>query len=191
MKSNSERNVIHAIVLGDDMVGKTCMAHTKLNYKFNEDYIPTIFENFEIKHKVGDEDFTISLFDTAGLQHHRNLRSFVYGRCQVIIMCYSVCDKDSYQNVVDYWMPEVIAETRGLKPIILVGMQADTRGIVFPELEVDQELGHKLAKQIGADNYLECSALTKEGVNSVFNNVVYSALKIRKKGSFLKRIFGR
>ncbi|KAK6181425.1 hypothetical protein SNE40_009273 [Patella caerulea] len=191
MKTTTDRNIVHSIVVGDEMVGKTSLAHSKLALSFQDDYIPTVFENFEIKHKVGGEDFVISLFDTAGLDNHRNLRTFAYNICHAIIMCFSVCDKESYKNVIDVWMPEIIAETKGKIPIILVGTQADTRGHVFPELEISTDAGYKLAKQIGADTYIECSALTKEGLNFAFNNVIYSALKYRKKNeTVLKRILG-
>ena len=52
---------------------------------------------------------------------------------------------------------------------------------------LSKEMGEKLAEELGAVRYIECSALTQEGVKNVFDEAILAALaalktpKLRKK----------
>jgi len=46
---------------------------------------------------------------------------------------------------------------------------------------VSAEAGVKLAKELGAVGYLECSALTQQGVNDVFNGAMRQALQYKRR----------
>ncbi len=77
------------------------------------------------------------------------------------------------------WHPEVKHYGPNV-PVILVGTKLDLRedrGTV-EKLKKDKlmpitpQQGHSLARQIGAVKYVECSALTREGVHTVFVEAV-------------------
>lgn len=61
-------------------------------------------------------------------------------------------------------------------PVVLVGTQEDLRDDSDTQQQMQKrgqkcvtpEQGHKLARKLGAQCYLECSALTKKGLKSVF-----------------------
>ena len=58
-------------------------------------------------------------------------------------------------------------------PIILVGTKTDLRKDQSAECVVAEE-GQKLAKQIKALRYMECSALTRVGLKEVFDVAITS-----------------
>ena len=99
------------------------------------------------------------------------------------MVCFSVVNPSSYDNVINKWLPEVTHFCPGV-PIVVVGTKSDLRGdesILETLKKRKQEPlsvadGEALAKEIKAAWYLETSAKTGEGVHAVFRRVVETAL---------------
>ena len=76
------------------------------------------------------------------------------------------------------WFPEVHHHCPGV-PCLIVGTQVDLRDDpqVLEKLSrqkqrpIVPELGEKLARELGAVKYVECSALTQKGLKNVFDEV--------------------
>ena len=103
-------------------------------------------------------------------------------------------DRESFDSVLAFWESEIATYMRRKRPIILVATQKDLREKMDTgeETPITTDEGEELAKQIGAEGFVECSALMQEGVKKVFEKIVLSALKYRKrKFNILHRIFGR
>ena len=110
------------------------------------------------------------------------------------MLCFSVIDRESFSSVCNSWMPEIKRHTKRRRPVILVGTQIDMRSDAEDgdETEVSTGEGEAMAKAIGADCYIECSAKSKDGLKEVFEHVVFSALKFRKKKvNIIGRFFAR
>jgi len=54
---------------------------------------------------------------------------------------------------------------------------------------ITREQGEKLAKKIGAIKYVECSALTKEGLLEVFEVAFKQGIKYQRKPEIRRSIF--
>lgn len=75
-------------------------------------------------------------------------------------------------------------------PIILVGLKKDLRGdpVSIEEMRkrsqrfVTEAEGEHAGKEIGARKYLECSSLTGEGVDDVFEAATRASLLMFEKG---------
>ncbi|KAK7104517.1 hypothetical protein V1264_019219 [Littorina saxatilis] len=183
-------NYVHCSMLGDGMVGKTCLTLSYTQHLFTDNYTATVFDNYSVPLKVGGQEFVISLFDTAGQSDYESLRAYTYQESEVLVLCFSVCDRESFYSVINSWLPEIQRHTKRRRPMLLVGTQIDLR---TPDCQdqVTTEEGNNLAKIIGADCYIECSARNQEGLQQVFEHVVFSALKYRKKkNKIFNRIFG-
>lgn len=63
------------------------------------------------------------------------------------------------------WYPEIMHHCPNT-PIVLVGTKSDVRA--KGEAKVTSAQGHALASDIKAVKYVECSALTRSGVEAVF-----------------------
>ena len=118
---------------------------------------------------------------------YESVRAYTYHSSEVLVLCFSVCDRESFYSVVNSWLPEIQRHTKRKRPLLLVGTQIDLRSSSSSSSqdEVSTEEGSNLAKIIGADCYIECSARSQEGLQQVFEHIVCSALKYRKKKSKL------
>lgn len=84
----------------------------------------------------------------------------------------------SFENVREKWFPEVHHHCPGV-PCLIVGTQTDLRddGAVREKLAkqkmspVRKEDGEKMARDLGAVKYVECSALTQFKLKDVFDEV--------------------
>ena len=124
---------------------------------------------------IGDDPYTLGLFDTAGQEDYDRLRPLSYPQTDVFLVCFSVTSPASFENVKEKWFPEVHHHCPGV-PCLIVGTQVDLRDdpAVLDKLArqkqrpVPPEAGERLARELGAVKYVECSALTQKGVSSPF-----------------------
>ena len=124
---------------------------------------------------IGDDPYTLGLFDTAGQEDYDRLRPLSYPQTDVFLVCFSVTSPASFENVKEKWFPEVHHHCPGV-PCLIVGTQVDLRddSAVLEKLgrqkqrPVAPEAGERLARELGAVKYVECSALTQKGVSRAF-----------------------
>jgi cell division control protein 42 len=128
--------------------------------------------------RIGDEPYTLGLFDTAGQEDYDRLRPLSYPQTDVFLVCFSVTSPASFENVREKWFPEVHHHCPGV-PCLIVGTQVDLRDdtAVRDKLAkqkmspVSREAGERMAKELGAVKYVECSALTQYKLKDVFDEV--------------------
>jgi len=175
------------VIVGDGACGKTCLLIVFSKDEFPEVYVPTVFENYVADIEVDSKQVELALWDTAGQEDYDRLRPLSYPDTHVILMCFSIDSPDSLENIPEKWVPEVKHFCPNV-PIILVGNKKDLRTDqnTIRELArnrqapVRYEEGQQMANKIGAIRYIECSALTKDGVRKVFEEATRAALKRKK-----------
>lgn len=128
--------------------------------------------------RIGDEPYTLGLFDTAGQEDYDRLRPLSYPQTDVFLVCFSVTSPASFENVREKWFPEVHHHCPGV-PCLIVGTQTDLRDdpsvkekLAKQRMQpVRKEDGEKMARELGAVKYVECSALTQYKLKDVFDEV--------------------
>ncbi|KAI8909947.1 Rho GTPase [Geranomyces variabilis] len=174
---------IKCVVVGDGAVGKTCLLISYTTNKFPSEYVPTVFDNYAVTVMIGSEPYTLGLFDTAGQEDYDRLRPLSYPQTDVFLVCFSVVSPASFENVKEKWFPEVRHHCPGV-PCIIVGTQVDLRDDP-PTIEklaknrqkpIASDAGERLARELGAVKFLECSALTQKGLKNVFDEAIIAAL---------------
>ena len=168
---------IKCVVVGDGAVGKTCLLISYTTNKFPSEYVPTVFDNYAVTVMIGGEPYTLGLFDTAGQEDYDRLRPLSYPQTDVFLVCFSVVNPSSYENVKEKWVPEILHHCPDT-PFLLVGTQIDLREDTntLDKLKNNKlkpifyGQGVKLAKELQAAKYVECSALTQ--VNLFYNNLI-------------------
>lgn len=127
---------------------------------------------------IGDDPYTLGLFDTAGQEDYDRLRPLSYPQTDVFLVCFSVTSPASFENVREKWFPEIAHHCPGV-PALIVGTQVDLRDDPA-QMEklgrqkmkpITQDMGERLARELGAVKYVECSALTQRGLKNVFDEV--------------------
>ncbi|XP_015249205.1 PREDICTED: rho-related GTP-binding protein RhoQ isoform X2 [Cyprinodon variegatus] len=133
----------------------------------------------------------------SGEEDYDRLRPLSYPMTDVFLICFSVVNPASFQNVREEWVPE-LQEYAPSVPYLLIGTQIDLRDDPktiaklndLKEKPIATEQGQKLAKEIGACCYVECSALTQKGLKTVFDEAIIAILAPKRKKGSLKRRLG-
>ncbi|GJN72746.1 RAS-like GTPase, Rho2 subfamily [Purpureocillium lilacinum] len=189
MASANPQNVIRRklVIIGDGACGKTSLLSV-----FTLGYFPTatlLFENYVTDCRVDGKSVQLALWDTAGQEDYERLRPLAYSKAHVILIGFSIDTPDSLDNVKHKWIEEATRLCAGV-PIILVGLKKDLREdpVAIEEMRkkslrfVTQHDGEVAAREVGARRYLECSSLSGEGVDDVFEAATRAALLTFEKG---------
>lgn len=174
---------VKLVVVGDGAVGKTCLLMRYANNVFPEDYIPTVFDNYRCEVNAGGQTVDFGLWDTAGQEEYDRLRPLSYAKTDIFLVCFSVVDNSSYDNVVTKWYPELQHYCPKV-PMILVGTKLDLRDDpdTLAKLKskggwaISTEQGHQLAKRIKALKYMEASAKTGQQLKPIFDEAVKAVI---------------
>ncbi|XP_062502266.1 cell division control protein 42 homolog isoform X2 [Corticium candelabrum] len=155
-------NSIKCVLVGDGAVGKTCLLMSYATNKFPQDYVPTVFDNY------ADYD---------------RLRPLSYPMTDVFIICYSSVRPSSLFNVKEKWVPEIRYHAPSA-PFILCATMTDLRNDLREiqqlaknkERPIYTEVGQRVAKELHATAFVECSALTQKGLKDVFDEAILAVV---------------
>ena len=155
------------VIVGDGCVGKTCILVCKQKGEFPEIHVPTVFDNYIIDVTVDDKLYELALWDTAGQESFDRLRPLSYPDTNVIIICYDITNKNSIENIIERWVPEIKHYLPGV-PFVLCGTKKD----LVNERQVSYVAGELLAKSIGANYFIECSSKSGENLDQLFDEAI-------------------
>ncbi|KAM9842963.1 rho-related GTP-binding protein RhoV-like [Aulostomus maculatus] len=198
-KPNRQREELSCMLVGDGAVGKTSMIISYIFNGYNSDYRQTAFDVFTGLVHVNGIQTRLKLIDTAGQEEFGHLRSLCYAHVDVFILCFSLVNPASFDNITSKWIPQICA-SNPTSPIVLVGTQSDLRHNVDILIHLDQRRARpvhssqakRLARRIQAFNYVECSALTQHNLKDVFDCAISAAMQKKhttsKKLNLIKRL---
>ncbi|KAK9446576.1 small GTPase superfamily [Limtongia smithiae] len=183
----SARDVIRRklVIVGDGACGKTSLLSVFTLGEFPKDHLPTVFETYVTDCRVDGKSVQLALWDTAGQEEYERLRPLSYSKAHVILVAFAVDTRDSLENVSSKWITEINELCPNI-PFILVGLKKDLR----TDPHVVETMKHRrqrfvsaaeaelVARQVGARRYIECSALTGENVDSVFEAATRASLLV-------------
>lgn len=168
------------LFVGDSKVGKTCYVCTYLSGNFPSDP-PQVREPPVISVLFNDKKIKLMPCDTTGSTDYEKLRSLSYMSTDIIVLCFSLVDPKSLENIETYWLSEIQRERPG-KPFILVGLKKDLRDNFNDQLktqgleQISSQKGEEMKEKIGAKDYIECSAANNENVKKVVESVIYTLI---------------
>ena len=135
---------------------------------------------------VNERPITLSLWDTAGQEDYDRLRPLSYAETDVFVVCFSLINPTSLENVLSRWIPELKLHQPNV-PILLCGTKADladspafaaalqAKPACAQRRLVDELEARRVASLLGCE-YARCSALTQAGLKEVFDRAVKRVL---------------
>ena len=143
---------IKCVMVGDDKVGKTCLAISYTTNAFPGDYVPIVFDTYSANVMVDNTLVSVGIWETSRAGEDHDLRRpLLYPGTSVFLLCYS--DRRSWENIRTKWHPEISHHCPGT-PFLLVGLQRDAN-------DPDDELI--------SERVLETSPVTSPGYNKAGN----------------------
>ena len=162
IKDLNTRNDLFAKVeiIGDVKVGKSTILSRITKDTFREEYSPTIgyeFSTYLIK--VNNIVLKMQLWDMCGDENYRSVLFNLYRNTVVGILVYSVCSRESFNNL-ETWITNLKKCALPWSKLILLGNKCDDE----EKREVSYEEGKKICDKYDLLFFMEVSA--KEGFNS-------------------------
>lgn len=179
---------LKCVFVGDPDVGKSTLITRYRDQKMEEN-IPAVVDACTVPVFLDNKTpaTTLSLWDSAGHKDYDRVRPLLYPESNLCVICFSVIDRNTYENVQTKWMPE-LKQHRPNTPILLVGTKTDLRDddtelrrlSEHNNSPVSQVSGEELARRINAVKYIECSARTQNGVKNVFQEAAKCVIQNRR-----------
>ena len=154
-------------------------------------YIPTAFENYTCKVRVGDQEVSTQLWNTAGLEEMENIRALSYPDTGIFLLLFSYEDVNTLENIRSKWVPEISQYVQERPVLVLVGVRGNVRENYqeleargespFGESPVKDEMIQKVMRDIGADDFMECCPKINYSVRDTMARAVAIFLKKRSK----------
>ncbi|XDV46088.1 hypothetical protein PO909_014042 [Leuciscus waleckii] len=172
------------VLVGDVQCGKTAMLQVLAKDCYPETYVPTVFENYTACLELDDQRVELSLWDTSGSPYYDNVRPLCYSDSDAVLLCFDISRPDIFDSGLKKWRAEILDFCPSTR-ILLVGCKTDLRTDVCTLMElsnqkqtpITHEQGSAMAKQLGAEAYLECSAFTSEkSIHSVFRTAALACI---------------
>ena len=184
--ARQKMDAIKITLVGDGAVGKTCFLLAYINRTMPKIFVPTVFETYATTVLIGNRLCSLSLWDTAGQEDYDRLRPLSYPLTDVFLVFCSVEYFYMYRSYDEYfkarndlkgkWLTE-ISQFCPKVPYLLVGNKSDLRK-TYSDSPITN--GEKLAKEMKALKYLECSSLTGDGLDNVIDEAVLTVLNSRE-----------
>ena len=158
------------MVLGESMVGKTCLITRYTNDKFGGRYLCTVGIDFQKKKiEKNNKKILLQIWDTAGQERFRNVTKNYFHASQGFILAYDINNKESFEKV-QYWVEEIKSNAEEKIKCILIGTKCD-----LDRREVSEEEGIELGEKFGF-KFLETSAKDNININETFDTLVSEIL---------------
>ena len=168
------QSAIHCktILVGDSGVGKTSIIGRYLN-KFNSNEKATIGASFTNKpEEIDGKQFIFEIWDTAGQERFRSINTIFYQDAYICIMVYDITNKQSFDNLKDYWYNAV--KEGGSEGIIfhVAGNKID----LFEDEEVQKEEVNEFCDSINCESSF-ISAMQNTYIDDLFKKLGQKFIK--------------
>ena len=161
---------IKVVLIGESGSGKTSIIQ-QFAYKIFDPNCATSISSQYVSKVISFSDLRkslrIEIWDTAGQERYRSMAKLFYQDAKIIIFVYDVTSKSSFDELINYWIPEV-QNTINTKEVIF-GLVANKSDLYEIEC-ITSEQGIKLADEINAI-FQKTSAKLGLGISLLFENL--------------------
>ncbi|TET29517.1 MAG: GTP-binding protein [Candidatus Heimdallarchaeota archaeon] len=172
MEDKKSSDFLWKIVLcGTSFVGKTTVRKRAMGEHFAEEYISTVGADFSsYKLKLGDLTIGFQVWDLAGQDKYKYIRSSFYGGATGCFLVFDVTNPKSLKDLSS-WVDEAIRYSNGtIEIFVICANKIDLKD----NREITKDMGEKYAIALRESSglqceYIETSALTGENIDVAFD----------------------
>ncbi len=172
MEDKKSSDFLWKIVLcGTSFVGKTTVRKRAMGEHFAEEYISTVGADFSsYKLKLGDLTIGFQVWDLAGQDKYKYIRSSFYGGATGCFLVFDVTNPKSMKDLSS-WVDEAIRYSNGtIEIFVICANKIDLKD----NREITKDMGEKYALALRESSglqceYIETSALTGENIDVAFD----------------------
>jgi small GTP-binding protein len=180
MEEKKSSDYLWKIVLcGTSFVGKTTIRKRAMGEHFAEEYISTVGADFSsYKLRLGDLTIGFQVWDLAGQDKYKYIRSSFYGGATGCFLVFDVTNPKSMKDL-SAWVDEAIRYSNGtIEIFVICANKIDLKGY----REITRDMGEKYASAIRESSglqceYIETSALTGENIDVAFDQMAKCLLE--------------
>ena len=159
---------IKVILVGEAGTGKTSLINVAMGMKFIEGVEASSSSASFVskKCKIGDNSYTLNLWDTIGQEKYRSLTKIFIKDSKIVIFVYDITRMESFQ-ALDYWyttIKEVLGDTAVLG---IAGNKHD----LFTKEQVNEEIAKKFAEERSIEFRLT-SAKNQTSFNTLLDDLL-------------------
>ncbi|XP_069768457.1 GTP-binding protein Rit1-like isoform X2 [Narcine bancroftii] len=138
-----------------------------ISHRFLDYHDPTIEDAYKTRVRIDDESAHLDILDTAGQAEFTAMRDQYMRGGEGFIICYSITDRRSFQEAVEF--KQLIYRVRHTYdiPVVLVGNKSDLGSL----RQVSKEEGAVLAREFNCP-FFETSAALRHYIDDVFHSMV-------------------
>jgi Ras-related protein M-Ras len=165
---NEQTPTVKLVVVGDGGVGKSAITIQFFQRLFVTDYDPTIEDSYLQHVEVDGQCCILDVLDTAGQEEFSAMREQYMRKGDGFLLVYSVTDKNSYENIINFHTQILRVKDRDTYPMLLVANKVDLVHL----RKITEEQGRELAHKLGIP-YIETSAKDPPvNIDATFHEVV-------------------
>lgn len=166
------------ILVGDGRVGKSQLSRKFTKNQFNKDSQSTVGMEFSTRAIEFEKSLIkAQLWDTAGQERFESMTKAYYRDAVGAALIFDVCNRQSFDSLRNVWLRQVSEFGHESMRLILVGNKLDLIGVGDHIREVQVSEALELARELNID-YIETSALSGQGVETMFRRLVLSVAKL-------------
>ena len=160
--------VYKVLLLGDSIVGKTCILMRFTEGTFPEIHMSTVGLDYRVKQMTleNGQSAKVCIWDTAGQERFRAITKNYYKGAHGIMLIYDVTRQETFLNVRN-WLTQIKENASDKATIFLIGNKCDD----IEGRQVATEEGQKVADDYKI-TFIETSAKNDINIASTFEQLV-------------------
>jgi small GTP-binding protein len=90
---------IKCVIVGGKEIGKTSLLNSFVTGPLSPEAVFEAYNGIKVQIEEEGEVYQLELWDTNSAEHHKLIRKVHYENCNVVLICYSVMDHESFKTV--------------------------------------------------------------------------------------------
>ena len=170
MSDDQDPQILKIVIIGESSVGKTSIISQFVDKIFQEEIQSTVGGSFNSK-TILCEDLNkkvkLEIWDTAGQERYRSVTKMFYKDADIAVLVYDITNKDSYDELKNYWVEQVKDSTRKGTNLVIVANKSD----LIEKEQVDEDEARNYSRTINA-SFFVVSAKDSISVGELFKEIV-------------------